>query len=35
MNYSWAKAEDKKEYDYYIWLNKHDTYLYSDALKTI
>ena len=34
MNYSWAKAEDKKEYDYYIWLN-NDTYLYSDALKTI
>jgi len=34
MNYSWAKAEDKKDYDYYIWLN-NDTYLYPDALKTI
>ncbi len=34
MNYSWARAEDKKEYNYYIWLN-NDTYLYPDALKTI
>ena len=34
MNYSWAKAKDKKDYDYYIWLN-NDTYLYPNALKTI